>query len=58
MNLDHVFKKTNKRILGGSIRRPEVPEGLLSKCNMCGGAIVTEDPAAMDAIISPSPLRR
>lgn len=43
MNLDHVFKKTNKRILGGSIRRPEVPEGLLSKCNMCGGAIVTED---------------
>lgn len=43
MNLDHVFKKTNKRILGGSIRRPEVPEGLLFKCNMCGGAIVTED---------------
>ena len=43
MNLDHVFKKTNKRILGGSTRRPEVPEGLLSKCNMCGGAIVTED---------------
>ena len=43
MNLDHVFKKTNKRILGGSIRRPEVPEGLLSKCNMCGGAIVAED---------------
>ena len=28
MNLDHVFKKTNKRILGGSTRRPEVPEGL------------------------------
>ena len=44
MNLDHVFKKTNKRIFrGGADRRPEVPEGLLSKCNMCGGAIVTED---------------
>ena len=44
MNLDHVFKKTNKRIFtGGSIRRPEVPEGLLARCNMCGGAIVAED---------------
>ena len=44
MNLDHVFKKTNKRIFrGGADRRPEVPEGLLSKCNMCGGALVTAD---------------
>ena len=44
MNLDHVFKKTNKRMFrGGAAHRPEVPEGLLSKCNLCGGAIVTED---------------
>lgn len=43
MNLDHVFKKTKKRIFSGSVRRPEVPEGLLARCNMCGGAIVAED---------------
>ncbi len=44
MNLDHVFKKTNKRTWkGGAGRRPEVPEGLLSKCNFCGRAIVSED---------------
>lgn len=43
MNLDHVFKKTKKRIFSGSVRKPEVPEGLLARCNMCGGAIVVED---------------
>ena len=43
MNLDHVFKKTKKRIFSGNVRKPEVPEGLLARCNMCGGAIVVED---------------
>ena len=47
MKLDNVFKKT--RIAVGRknyitfTRRPEVPEGLLRKCNKCGGAIITED---------------
>ena len=45
MNLDHVFKKTktNKRLFHIGERRPEVPEGLLCKCNKCGGVIVAED---------------
>ena len=44
MKLDNVFKKT--RIAVGRknyitfTRRPEVPEGLLRKCNKCGGAII------------------
>ena len=47
MKLDNVFKKT--RIAVGRknyitfTRRPEVPEGLLRKCNKCGGAISAED---------------
>ena len=47
MKLDNVFKKT--RIAVGRknyitfTRRPEVPEGLLRKCNKCGGAIIPED---------------
>lgn len=47
MKLDNVFKKT--RISVGRknyitfTRRPEVPEGLLRKCNKCGGAIIAED---------------
>lgn len=47
MKLDNVFKKT--RIAVGRknyitfSRRPEVPEGLLRKCNKCGGAIIAED---------------
>lgn len=47
MKLDNVFKKT--RITVGRknyitfTRRPEVPEGLLRKCNKCGGAIIAED---------------
>lgn len=42
MKLDNVFKKT--RIAVGRknyitfTRRPEVPEGLLRKCNKCGGS--------------------
>lgn len=45
MNLDHVFKKTktNKRGFHIGGKRPEVPEGLLRKCNKCGKAIFTED---------------
>ena len=47
MKLDNVVKKT--RIAVGRknyitfTRRPEVPEGLLRKCNKCGGAIIAED---------------
>ena len=47
MKLDNVFQKT--RIAVGRknyitfTRRPEVPEGLLRKCNKCGGAIIAED---------------
>lgn len=47
MKLDNVFKKT--RIAVGRknyitfTRRPEVPEGLLRKCNKCGGVIIAED---------------
>ena len=48
MKLDKMFKKTrqisgrkNYIHLGG--RKPEVPEGLLRKCNKCGGAIIAED---------------
>ncbi|MEE1197438.1 MAG: acetyl-CoA carboxylase carboxyltransferase subunit alpha [Lachnospiraceae bacterium] len=58
MKLENMFKKkknmtdgkdsSKTRILNGeNIRterkRPEVPEGLLKKCNKCGKAIVTED---------------
>ena len=47
MKLDNVFKKT-KIAVGRKnyitfTRRPEVPEGLLRKCNKCGGAIIAED---------------
>ena len=44
MKLHNMFKKTNK---SGyiSIRntKPEVPEGLLRKCNKCGAAIMADD---------------
>lgn len=47
MKLDNMFKKTR---LSGSKKsyipfsgRPEVPEGLLRKCNKCGGAIIADD---------------
>ena len=48
MKLDNVFKKTRqpehkpKENTSGP-GRPEVPEGLLRKCNKCGKAIITED---------------
>ena len=44
MKLQNMFKKTNRRnrnAFGES--RPEVPEGLLRKCNKCGAAIIAEE---------------
>lgn len=48
MKLDNMFKKT--RLSSGrkshftvSQTRPEVPEGLLRKCNMCKAAIIAQD---------------
>lgn len=48
MKLDNMFKKTRivSRIQNHSAvraSRPEVPEGLLRKCNKCGAAIIAED---------------
>lgn len=48
MKLDNVFKKTKYSTLRRMERRslesrPEVPEGLLRKCNKCGAAIIAED---------------
>lgn len=48
MKLDNMFKKTRlasgrKGYISISPSKPEVPEGLLRKCNKCGGAIITEE---------------
>lgn len=45
MNLKDMFKKTNARSHYISLRQshPEVPTGLLRKCNKCGSAIIAED---------------
>ncbi len=45
MNLKDMFKKTNARAHYISLRHshPEVPTGLLRKCNKCGAAIIAED---------------
>ncbi len=44
MKLQNMFKKTNrKNHIVTSETRPEVPEGLLRKCNKCGAAIIAED---------------
>lgn len=46
MKLEHVFKKTKqmtRHLTTRSGQRPEVPEGLLRKCNMCKAAIFAED---------------
>ena len=48
MKLENMFKKTKISSRGqshgfGRSIRPEVPEGLLRKCNKCGGAIIAED---------------
>ena len=44
MKLQNMFKKTRKKhsmLYYGN--RPEIPEGLLRKCNKCGAAILAED---------------
>lgn len=49
MKLSNMFKKTSRRgyiSLGEgkpAHMAPEVPEGLLKKCNVCKSAILTED---------------
>lgn len=48
MKLDNVFKKTRlsaarKNYISIGTAKPEVPQGLLRKCNKCGGAIIAED---------------
>lgn len=45
MILKDMFKKTNKHSYYISLKntRPEVPEGLLRKCNKCGAAIIADD---------------
>lgn len=48
MKLENMFKKTRlitnrKSYIPLREVKPEVPEGLLRKCNKCGGAIITED---------------
>lgn len=57
MKLDNMFKKTKYSTLRRSeykaeTARPEVPEGLLRKCNKCGAAIIAED-VKKDAYICP-----
>ena len=46
MRLKNVFKKTSYISLKGeeeADKKPEVPEGLLKKCNSCKAAIIAED---------------
>ena len=48
MKLSNMFKKTDRKnyiTIHTSEKKgkPEVPEGLLKKCNACKAAIVTED---------------
>lgn len=47
MNLENMFKKKytslNKSVSGQTETRPEVPEGLLKKCNKCGKAIIARE---------------
>lgn len=47
MILKDMFKKTSRDGVAGmspkKTRRPEVPEGLLRKCNKCGGIIIADD---------------
>lgn len=44
MKLQNMFKKTNRKsYISLKDSRPEVPEGLLRKCNKCGSAIIAED---------------
>ncbi|MDB8709603.1 acetyl-CoA carboxylase carboxyltransferase subunit alpha [Mediterraneibacter gnavus] len=43
MKLQNMFKKNPKSYIPLKSERPEVPEGLLKKCNKCGAAILTEE---------------
>ena len=48
MKLENMFKKTKsvsakKGYITVRTQKPEVPEGLLRKCNKCGAAIIAED---------------
>ena len=44
MILKDMFKKTNRENRGNNREsRPEVPDGLLRKCNKCGGTIIADD---------------
>lgn len=44
MKFQNMFKKTNRRNRSISDEaRPEIPEGLLRKCNKCGAAIIAEE---------------
>ena len=46
MKLDNMFKKnrgTSMKRIAHSQAGPEVPEGLMRKCNQCGKAIIAED---------------
>lgn len=43
MKLQNMFKKNRKSCIPLKSERPEVPEGLLKKCNKCGAAILTEE---------------
>lgn len=49
MKLKNMFKKTNlssDRYVTLKAGKPEVPEGLLRRCNKCGAAIIAEDAIA------------
>ena len=45
MKLQNMFKKTSSRqhYIALKSARPEVPQGLMRKCNKCGAAIIAED---------------
>lgn len=43
MKLQNMFKKNRKSYIPLKSERPEVPEGLMKKCNKCGAAILTEE---------------
>lgn len=44
MKLQNMFKKTSRKsYISLKESRPEVPEGLLRKCNKCGAAIIADD---------------
>ena len=50
MKLHNMFKKTSKKKYIALKERPEVPKGLLRKCNKCGAAILAEDVKNRDYI--------